>query len=91
MGISQNPIQVDALLREAEGLGDLITNEPQRQQVTALVSRLGDVVRALAWDRSQLLQERDELVAERNGMAGRLTRGSIRNPGASSARVPRLS
>ena len=91
MGISQNPIQIDALLREAEGLGDLIADEPRCQQVTALVARLADVVRELAWDRAQLLQERDQLIAERDGMAGRLTRGAIRSAGHSSVRVPQLS
>jgi hypothetical protein len=91
MGISQNPIQIDALLREAEGLGDLSSDELQCQQVTALVARLADVVRELAWDRTQLLQERDQLIAERDGMAGRLTRGAIRSAAHSSARVPQLS
>jgi hypothetical protein len=91
MGISQNPIQIDALLREGESLGDLIGHEPQRQQVVALVSRLAEAIRELLWDRTQLLRERDQLIAERDGMAGRLTRGAIRGGAAASVRVPQLS
>lgn len=76
MGTSDDVKDLESLLADLHAAAEQCGGDPaDRQRIVASLTKISKGVRAIIRQRDELLSQCEQLSAERNRLAGRLTRG----------------